>query len=369
MFQDALIKQGRSPATVVSYLDLLERRASLSDYFTPGMAARIESPGENFDVERDLLRRGFEDAESEGSACLDPEAIDRLAYDCGRILYPRQWFLGFKRFLTSLASYPVRWMNAPDEIVTMFDKTETHRRCKVASISVPEAIDGVRTFDELIAVLETLGWNRVFVKLAHSSSASGVGAFYYSKRHGTMRLATSTEMVRDDSGGLKLYNSLKIRTYTSYRDIAVLVDEWCRHRVHVEQWLPKAGQDGLPFDLRIVSIGGEPSHSVVRLGRRSPITNLHLGNKRGDFKRLAESMGAEKLNRVHQTCRNVAKLFPGSHTIGIDLLLTPRYQKHFILELNAFGDLLPNVHFHGRDTYEQEIVAWFQKIDNGRDNC
>ena len=357
MFQDALIQQGHPPATLVSYEDLLQDRGLLADVICPSMTVRIESPGENFKVEREMLRLGFELAESENAACINPLALDRLVEDYGRILYPRQWFLGFSQLLRSLRDLTCRFMNAPDEIVCMFDKVETHRRCQAASIPVPPSLGPVQNFEELLAFMDAADWDRVFTKSAHSSSASCIGAFYRPK-NGNMRLVTSTEMLHD-SGELKLYNSLNIRTYTDASDIALLVDEWCRHRVHVEKWLPKAGQDGYPCDLRIVVIGGEPAHAVVRLGLRSTITNLHLGNRRGDFKRLTETMGPEKLERVYETCHKVARLFPGSHVIGVDLLFMPHFQHHYVLELNAFGDLLPNLDFRGYDTYGYEIAKWF----------
>jgi glutathione synthase/RimK-type ligase-like ATP-grasp enzyme len=252
---------------------------------------------------------------------------------------------------------PCRFMNAPDDILCMFDKMETHRCCQAAAIPVPASLNPVQNSEELIAAMTATGWNRVFIKANHGSSASGVGAFYRSK-DGNMRLVTTTEMV-DDSESLKLYNSLKIRTYTNHKDITLLIDEWCRHRVHVEKWLPKAGQDGYPCDLRIVVIGGEPAHTVVRLGLRSPITNLHLGNRRGDFEQLTGTMGTERLDEIHETCRRIARLFSASHVIVVDLLLTPQFRNHYVLELNAVGDLLPGLLFCGYETCGWEILKWF----------
>ena len=38
-----------------------------------------------------------------------------------------------------------------------------------------------------------------------------------------------------------------------------------------------------------------------------------------------------------------------------DMLFTPTLRRHFVLELNAFGDLLLHVHCNGMDTYEMQI--------------
>ncbi|MEM7534076.1 MAG: hypothetical protein AAF639_17975 [Chloroflexota bacterium] len=40
---------------------------------------------------------------------------------------------------------------------------------------------------------------------------------------------------------------------------------------------------------------------------------------------------------------------------GIDLLFTPDLRRHYLLELNAFGDLLLRVYRDGMDTYEMQI--------------
>jgi hypothetical protein len=47
--------------------------------------------------------------------------------------------------------------------------------------------------------------------------------------------------------------------------------------------------------------------------------------------------------------------FPKSLYAGIDLLVTPDFQKHFVLEMNAFGDLLHDTLYQGVDTYSLEL--------------
>ena len=55
--------------------------------------------------------------------------------------------------------------------------------------------------------------------------------------------------------------------------------------------------------------------------------------------------------------RLFAARFPGSLYMGIDLLISPDYRSHAILEVNAFGDLLPGVLSRGVDTYTAEVLA------------
>jgi hypothetical protein len=68
-------------------------------------------------------------------------------------------------------------------------------------------------------------------------------------------------------------------------------------------------------------------------------------------------MGEETWAAARTACERGASLFPRSLHVGVDLLLTPGYRRHAVLEVNAFGDLLPGVLCDGQDTYKAEINA------------
>ncbi len=241
----------------------------------------------------------------------------------------------------------------PPDIELMFDKINCHRACHDGGVPVAESLGAVSCFDELVARMEATRMSRVFVKLAHGSSASGVVAF---RRHGDrMEAVTSAEMVASRNEVL-LYNSLKIRRYTKLDEVRLLIDSLATHGVHVEQWLPKATLGRRPCDLRVVVIDGRPQHLVVRTSR-SPLTNLQLGNRRGDTAELLGKLGDRRREELRRTCIRVAGLFPKSLQMGIDILFTPGFRKHALLEVNAFGDLLPRVRFHGKSTYEPVLFA------------
>ena len=56
------------------------------------------------------------------------------------------------------------------------------------------------------------------------------------------------------------------------------------------------------------------------------------------------------------TCeRALATCFPRSLYAGFDVLVEPDFRTVRIIEINAFGDLLPRVLHEGRDTYESEV--------------
>ncbi len=71
-FQAALQNLGMPPARVLPYRDLLAGSVDLPDDLEPGTFVRIESPGEDFEVEKWLLLAGEEAAAQEGRRLLNP---------------------------------------------------------------------------------------------------------------------------------------------------------------------------------------------------------------------------------------------------------------------------------------------------------
>jgi len=213
-------------------------------------------------------------------------------------------------------------------------------------------------FDELERVMRTAGVRRVFIKLAHGSSASGVVAYQTNgKDH---RATGAIEMVTVE-GEIQLYNSRRVQTYTDHAQIAKLIDALCKHRVHIEEWIPKAHMDNKAFDLRVVVVGGEAAHTVARLSH-SPMTNLHLLNERRDRETVMNWIGEKSFDTAMNVCQKAMGCFSKSLYGGVDLLVTPDFQSHFVLEMNAFGDLLHDTFYQGVDTYTLEL----EKVDYGQ---
>lgn len=356
-FQQALASQQLPPATVLSYEGLLTGQETL-DALPANAIIRVESPGENFAVEKLLLFFGAQATEAEGRPVLAPSKVENLQHDHGRILYPRQWYLGFVNACESWFGADMRnpeWTitSSVENLRVLFDKVLCQQAFADARLPIPISLGTISGWDDLQEKMRAGGFRRVFIKLANGSSASGVIALHV--RGETIEAITSVELVRE-GGEIRLYNSLKLRRYTELDDVREIVDALAPHSVHVEQWLPKAGVDRRGFDLRIVTIAGEPKHVVVRTSR-SPITNLHLANRRGNWDELRVGIPLNAIAAVEETCRRCARLFPESLHLGLDVLFTPGFREHYLLEANAFGDLLPGVLHNGRDTYQAEVDA------------
>jgi len=357
LFQQALARLGCRAATVVSYEDLLTGKNALESLFR-GDVLRIESPGENFEVEKRLIARGAGHPDLEGSPQIDSRQALALEHDHGRIRWVRQGYLGLCRLLSEIdhahRSHPhVRLHNTPADIAVMFDKPTCQQQLRRSGSPTPEHLVGVSGYTELLDRVHQQQWRRAFVKIANGSSSSGVIALDLSGR--IPRAITSMEI--DPAGGsVAFYNNLRVRTYSDPAEVRMLIDYVCSETAIVEQWLPKASQNGRSFDLRILVVQGRARQIVVRTSR-SPMTNLHLGNQRGDLNALQQTIGDKRWGDILATAEQAAAQFANSLYVGVDLLVSPGYRQPTVLELNAFGDLLPNVFFQGEDAYATEILS------------
>jgi glutathione synthase/RimK-type ligase-like ATP-grasp enzyme len=344
--QAAAARLGHTPAEIVSWETFLR---------TPGVLGarsfdvlRIESPGENAQVERLLIAKGA----GESDHRFDAPRISRTAAlalpdDRGRILFPRQRFLGLRAALREIDSLRVTTMNAPRDIETVGDKPSCHERLVAAGVPRPAYLGTPRCFDELIESMRSRTRLRVFVKLANGSSASGVAAYQTDGRRHMVQTTVAPG----------LYNSTRVRRLTELAEVRAFFDALCREGVLVEEWIPKTGIGQHAFDLRVVVIAGRACHVAVRTSK-TPITNLHLGhgNRRGDAAQVRARLGERVWSGVLETATRALAAFPDSLYAGVDVLITSR-GRVCVAEVNAFGDLLRRESFEGRDTYEVELGA------------
>lgn len=338
LFQEALGLEGLPPARVQSWVDYLDTgRLEVGD--EPGLL-RIDSFGENFEVERRLLDRGGR-----------TDAMD-LVERRGEVLTPAVSHAGFRDVLRQVseqlsATPQLTPLNVPEEIDELFDKRRTSRRYLAAGLPVPEPMEEVpEDPDALLERMADLGWTEAFVKLSSGSSASCLA-----------------QVVLDDEGVLvrtslewappRWFNNLKVRHLRSRRDIDRALGFILDQGAQVERGIPKARLDDAFFDLRVLCIGGEPRFIVVRQNAL-PITNLHLGGRRGDLAALRALVVPQAWEAAMTTCRTVAGLYRSLH-VGIDLMFEADLMGHRVLEANAFGDLLPNLAVDGASVWQWEI--------------
>lgn len=345
MFTDAVLAAGLSAPRVLPWREVLYDGRPR---FEPGETVRLDSPGEDEDVE--LLLRGAD----------DPTRVEGTAH-----WYTR--FTGAARQVAEAArTADAAVLDDPDELAVMFDKRLCHGVLSEAGVAVPPSPTSgpkappVRGWEDVRALLAgSGGLRRAFVKLAHGSSASGVLAVEWGA-HGRVRAATSVERTADG----QLFNSLRVRRYETEAEIAAIVDTLAPDGLHIERWVPKAAQHGRAADLRVVVVDGRATHAVVRTSR-SPMTNLHLGGIRGDLAaaRAAAEAAGVPWDEVLGLAERAAACFPGTLCVGVDLLPGTGWRRFSVGEVNAFGDLLPRLTglpgsgAEGLDTYGAQVAA------------
>ena len=77
-----------------------------------------------------------------------------------------------------------------------------------------------------------------------------------------------------------------------------------------------------------------------------------------DVMRLGELTDLEP---IMETCRKVGRVFGESLYMGLDILIDRDGSRHYVAEVNAFGDLLPELLHRGEDTYTAELRALREK--------
>ncbi|MGW4893681.1 STM4014 family protein [Kitasatospora sp. NPDC004240] len=341
LFAAAARAAGLPEPEVLPWLDLLRGSRRPAE----GALLRIESPGEEPAVD-ELLR---------GPAL-------GTSYAPTRVEGGAAWYAGVTAALREVARVPgVRLLGDPEEIAVMFDKRRAHALLSAAGVPVPPALGGgpVAGWEDLKERLRGAGMRRVFVKPAHGSSASGVVALEFGPA-GRVLATTSVELA--PSGPSRgLHNSLRVRRYRAEHEVAELVDRLAPDGLHVERWIPKASQNGRSADLRVVVIGGRATHVVVRTSTQ-PMTNLHLGGARGSLALAREAAGAG-WPAVLETAERAAVCFPRARMVGVDVLPASGWRRAVVGEVNAFGDLLPNLTglpggpAEGLDTYGAQLAA------------
>jgi hypothetical protein len=355
-FGDALARAGLAPAHLIDYRDVCVRP---SRPFAPEMPAgallRIESPGRDPGVTKALLAAGIPPCRAAREPFITADAAP--LHEKGRILAPRQAFRGLgavlDRVTAALVSRPdVTSLLDPELIKLAFDKRQCHAALSVAGISVPRALPPPACFDDLIEQMREARLPRVFVKLRHGSAASGMVALATS-RHGIA--AWTTTELHDRRRGVQLFNTRAVRRIEGAAGVAALIDALIPLGVHVEAWVPKAGIGETICDLRVLVIDGEPAHMVLRKSC-TPFTNLHLGNERAPAADLKARMSDAAWSNLIDTCRQAGQRFARSLHVALDVAVAVDLRRHYVLEVNAFGDLLRGAQVDGLDPYAFEIA-------------
>lgn len=282
---------------------------------------RLDSPGEHAELASYLIHLG---------------GGPSTTLEHGEVAYLREFHQGYLGLLERIAEWRLPSLNAPEQIAVMFDKWRCHERWRAADLARPEASLAPSSFAEWECQRTKHG--RVFLKPLHGSSGSGVCALRWSDTQ--QQMFSPIRLVKG-----KLFNSLSVQRYDSWEAIADILSRLLSMGMIAETWVPKRTVPEGVIDVRVLVIEGEARHHVVRQSR-SPMTNLHLGNRRATSDGLDSELAQAKV-----LAERAAACFPDCVYAGVDVLLDVR-GRPCIGEINAFGDLLPGLKHRGEDTYQ-----------------
>ena len=309
---------------------------------------RLESPGRDFEVTKLLLQAG---------ARAVPEAAGTnwlaLPFEQGRLIHPRLLYRGFCRVLEGLraafAARPhLRPLACPRAVAELFDKNATAARLGAAGIPCPPSLDAPATPQQLLAALRSERFATAYVKLNTGSSAAGIAVVHALEE----RPWALTSVLRLDGG---FYSTRRLARYQG-ADLNAVLGFLLKEGACVQRGVPMAQIDGQNFDVRVVVVHGQPAFVVFRLSSL-PMTNLHLGGRRGQAEACRAAIPTRAWLDALDHCAQAAALYDCA-MVGVDLLFERGYLRHYLLEVNAFGDFFPGLtDASGRTAHRVEIEA------------
>ncbi len=340
-YREAAASCGQSAPQCVDWCDVISQGSVALDAIPTGSRLRIDSFGQRDETIAALIRYGG------GTEFPQRGEIRSLPFQYAGIC-------NVLRDVTDWSSHCVgiEMDQSPADVQVMFDKWETHQRLTPYRPRTILLSININEFNEQLIHFAKTCNGRVFVKPRFASSASGVCC--YRVAGDRQQLIAPIEIVREATH-VRLFNSLRVRSFTSHGDIQDIFGVLAVQGMIAEVAVNKARVDGERFDLRYVVIGGQANHVVVRQSA-SPITNLHLGNRRGSLAAVTETVRANRLNECRQLAIEAASCFPKTLTCGVDILL-PRSGEPVVCEVNAFGDFLPGLIAGGKTVFQAIVNA------------
>ena len=328
---------------------------------------RVESPARDLDVIRGLLQAGQRARAGQRAQQMQraqqpqrPQAGRRLQHGTesaeswsqlreGWIPPQPLLYAGLRACLLTvdewLGEHPA--VTSPycmEDVLSLFDKNRTAERLRQNGLPAPASFAADATTGDLPQQVHSTGWEAAYLKLATGSCASGV----MSVNAGMTAGVTTTQQLDG-----QYFNTYRVREVRG-DELSDLVRFLLSQTITVQQAIPKTTVGGQNFDVRVVVLHGRVVATVFRVSRH-PMTNLHLGGRRGDAQQCRAQIPQRQWLDALDACVSAASLFEVP-CVGIDVAFHRYTNRPWILEMNAFGDFFPRwVNAAGQTIHRMEI--------------
>ncbi|MCT4583592.1 MAG: STM4014 family protein [Peptostreptococcaceae bacterium] len=340
---------------ILSWIDLIKDINILEKYLKNNTIIKIEPPEKDLDIYKAFLKKGFK------ANIISTKQIDKLNFDDYKIISPKQWFFGVTNVFENIksiidsSSYNIFMMNDIDEAIIMMDKKLSYKKLndnlESKNFNLPKLYDVKDSY----LLFEERYLNKsinAFIKLRYGSGSIGVLAYKNNPKKNKQVLYTSLKYKNNN-----FYSEKKVRKYEDKNEIKILLDWVLKNDAHMESWIPKSKYNDKSFDTRVFMLNQNPNYLISRFSN-SPITNLHLDNKRLESKEFLADL---KIKILKDASRDVGKVFEKSLFIGLDIVTSKSF-KPYIIDVNPFGDLFYNLNDGKNIIYEKEIKLAIKKL-------
>lgn len=349
IFADCLKNTGIYNYKMISWLDILNDISSLYNLIKENTVIKIDPPEKDLEIYRQLLIKG------DSTGLISSKDIRSIDFNDKKIVHPKQWYNGFCLALDSInAAIKYKGLSNTvcmidtEEAKIMMDKTKCYNRLSThdGSYNLPKSLEHGSSFKEFYEIHGDKHI-RCFIKLRYGSGGTGVLAYTHNPRLGKFKLSTSLAYSEHNR---VFFNNNRVVNYRDRSDIDRLVTWVLEKGAHVESWIPKPSHDGMAYDTRVCIIDKKPEYLVSRFSK-TPITNLHLRNKRLSTESF---MNEGNIDSIKNASVDVMRCFNNSLYAGLDVVHT-KDMGSYIIDVNPFGDLFYNLIDSPDNVYYKQI--------------
>lgn len=357
LFQSEASAQG-IPCETYDYLDFLENNLFLEQILISDGILKIESPDEHPEARAYFVRKGEE--------VLKTNTV-KQPIEFGRIQYNRLWYHGYCEFLDQLHRHIKRQnhqelFNSPRSIELMFHKLACQKFLQSNQFSIPENLGRINNLNHLLGLMDYQNCDKVVLKPFHNDVNSGVLILTRSKQETVEKRIEETlnyqlvcpiELLYDGERP-KLYSANKIMFYHKESEIRDILNTLASDGIYAEKWIPKAVINEEVFDLKILVIKGQVEHILARKGEW-PHTNLPLEDNQEYLRMLGKKMGKGNWKKMLSLVEKAVSSIRGASYASVDVIIEEQFEQAYIIEINPFGDFMPDLIEAGENTFESII--------------